>query len=73
MGVVASVGGIEVVHALAVHHSTACRLWTNSTVPEYQGWMWKADTSSDELVGHLLCFTVRRSAHDAGLCNWCCQ
>ena len=34
-------------------------LWTNSTVPEYAGWMWKADASSDEVCGHLLAFTVR--------------
>ena len=35
-------------------------LWTPSTVPQYAGWTWKADASSDEVVGHLLAFTVRR-------------
>lgn len=29
-------------------------LWTYSTVPEYKGWMWKADTSSDEVINHAL-------------------
>lgn len=31
--------------------------WTNSTVPEYAGWQWKADASSDEVVGHTIAFT----------------
>ena len=33
--------------------------WTNSTVPQFAGWTWKTDSSSDELVGHMLTFTVR--------------
>lgn len=27
--------------------------WHNSTAREYEGWVWKGDTSSDEVVGHV--------------------
>lgn len=31
--------------------------WVNSTV--YPGWMWKRDTSADEVTGHMMV-----------ICNW---
>ena len=32
--------------------------WHNSTVPGYEGWMWKGDTSSDEVVGHMFAYPI---------------
>jgi hypothetical protein len=29
------------------------RQWLPSPVPKYSGWLWKSDTSSDEVVGHI--------------------
>eukprot|EP00817_Percolomonadidae_sp_ATCC50343_P007048 CAMPEP_0117418966 /NCGR_PEP_ID=MMETSP0758-20121206/643_1 /TAXON_ID=63605 /ORGANISM="Percolomonas cosmopolitus, Strain AE-1 (ATCC 50343)" /LENGTH=341 /DNA_ID=CAMNT_0005199789 /DNA_START=673 /DNA_END=1695 /DNA_ORIENTATION=- len=32
--------------------------WHNSTNPTYNGWIWKGDTSSDEIVGHLFAYPL---------------
>eukprot|EP00050_Salpingoeca_kvevrii_P011097 m.12660 g.12660 ORF g.12660 m.12660 type:complete len:765 (-) comp3253_c0_seq1:54-2348(-) len=32
--------------------------WHNSTNPNYKGWQWKGDTSSDEVVGHLFAYPI---------------
>jgi hypothetical protein len=32
--------------------------WYNSSVPEFAGWQWKGDTSSDEVTGHEFGFSV---------------
>lgn len=36
--------------------------WFNSTNPNYPGWRYKGDTSSDEMVGHFLAYPIM---HDA--------
>eukprot|EP01104_Vermistella_antarctica_P006857 TRINITY_DN1754_c0_g3_i1.p1 TRINITY_DN1754_c0_g3~~TRINITY_DN1754_c0_g3_i1.p1 ORF type:complete len:734 (+),score=146.91 TRINITY_DN1754_c0_g3_i1:742-2943(+) len=33
-------------------------IWYNSTVPAWPGWVWKANTSSDEVVGHLWAYPI---------------
>ena len=32
--------------------------WHNSTAPGFDGWQWKGDASSDEVVGHLFAYTT---------------
>ena len=32
--------------------------WHNSTNPDYPGWRYKGDTSSDEIVGHMLAYPI---------------
>ncbi|KAA0166679.1 hypothetical protein FNF28_03053 [Cafeteria roenbergensis] len=32
--------------------------WFNATAPGFEGWMWKGDTSSDEVSGHLFGWTL---------------
>eukprot|EP00043_Microstomoeca_roanoka_P019783 m.229726 g.229726 ORF g.229726 m.229726 type:complete len:770 (-) comp17056_c4_seq1:240-2549(-) len=31
-------------------------VWHNSTNPNYSGWLWKGDASSDEVVGHMFAY-----------------
>ena len=32
--------------------------WRNSTVPGFEKWLWKGDTSSDEVVGHMFAYPI---------------
>jgi len=44
--------------------------WINSSAPGYSGWIWKSDTSSDEIVGHvfsLLLVATLEATNDAHL------
>ena len=36
--------------------------WHNSTNPDYEGWLWKGDASSDEVVGHMFAYPVIMAA-----------
>lgn len=32
--------------------------WHNATIPGYEGWIWKGDTSSDEVTGHMFAYSI---------------
>ena len=32
--------------------------WNNCTIPGYEGWEWKGDTSSDEVTGHIFAYSI---------------
>jgi hypothetical protein len=32
--------------------------WHNVTIPGYEGWQWKGDTSSDEVTGHMFAYPI---------------
>ena len=32
--------------------------WHNVTLPGYEGWIWKGDTSSDEVTGHMFAYPI---------------
>ena len=40
----------------AAHHDKT--VWHNSSAPGYKGWVWKGDTSSDEVTGHMFAYAA---------------
>ena len=40
--------------------------WENATVPQFLGWQFKSDTSSDEVVGHMFAFSGALHAMELG-------